>query len=348
MKRRQNHDVWSDADVLSDLNSTGRVKKDVLTDPGIVSDGHLALRVPFEHGSMADVDVLSKRDCLGIPGHDSSLKDNVRSDGSKVVPLKGAIPMRFKFAHRRNRDMSWTLQQVGGTISAVFDSLSLVVAAYDEQEALATTLERVETFLVEHVREWELIIVDDGSSDGTGLLMDQWARSRPNVYALHHERNRGMGAALTTGYGAASKSWVTMLPGDGQIDPYELPKLFALSSEADLVTSLYENRLETPFRRLLSLGLRFLTVLIVGSRAGTEGTYLVRREVLEKLNATSESFLLNLEIPIRAKKGRYRVRTGLIRVTPRKAGVSKAATLGRTFQTFRELFKLRIKLMKKQ
>jgi glycosyltransferase involved in cell wall biosynthesis len=226
----------------------------------------------------------------------------------------------------------------------VIDSLSVVIAAYNEVASLPRCLTRAIEFLGDQVKDWEVIVVDDGSTDGTKELVDELARDHPSVTGLHLARNSGMGAALLAGYGMASKTWVTMLPGDGQIDPYEFPKLFKVADAADVVTSLYENRLENPFRRILSLGLRFLTVLIVGSRAGTEGTYLVRRDVLQELKPSSHSFLLNLEIPIRAKRLGYRVRTARIHVSPRMGGVSKAATLRRTAHTFVELFQLRFQM----
>jgi hypothetical protein len=139
-----------------------------------------------------------------------------------------------------------------------------------------------------------------------------------------------------------------MMPADGQIDAFEFLGFFAVASEADLVTSLYSNRLYSPVRNVLSFGLRILTAVIVGTRARTEGSYMVRRAVLQRLGAQSHSFLLNLEIPIRAKRAGFRVETVYMKVHERVAGSSKAVTLGRVGQTFRELFKLRLKMEKER
>ena len=81
-----------------------------------------------------------------------------------------------------------------------------------------------------------------------------------------------------------------------------------------------------------------------GPRARTEGIYLVRREVLQSLGATSNSFLLNLEIPIRAKRAGYRVKTVFMSVHDRIAGHSKATSFKRIQQTFTELFRLRVRM----
>ena len=225
-------------------------------------------------------------------------------------------------------------------------SLSIVMAAFDEEDALPACVARTLAFLREHIPDGELVIVDDGSKDGTPALIDRLAAEHPEVVARHLARNSGMGAALLDGFAVARKTWVTIMPADGQIDAYELLDFFAAAEDtgADLVTSLYRNREYTPARWALSLGLRALTTAIVGTRARTEGIYMVRRAVLERLGARSHSFLLNLEIPIRAKRGGYRVETIFMNVHERTAGASKATSLARIRQTFTELFKLRVQM----
>jgi glycosyltransferase involved in cell wall biosynthesis len=228
----------------------------------------------------------------------------------------------------------------------MWSSLTVVVPAYNEEDALPPTAERILDFLRAHVTAPELILVDDGSTDTTPQVIDQLAALHPEIRALHLDRNRGMGAALQRGYAEATADWITMLPADGQIDPSSLPAFFTAAREdaADLVTSIYQNRRYPPHRKILSVGLRALTAVIVGTRARTEGTYLVRRDVLERLGARSDSFMLNLEIPIRAKRAGYRVSTIAIDVHDRVAGESKAATPGRIAHTLRELINLRIRL----
>lgn len=223
-------------------------------------------------------------------------------------------------------------------------SLSIVMAAFNEEEALPACVARNLEFLRTQVTDGELIIVDDGSRDGTPALIDALAAEHPEVRAFHLEKNSGMGAALLRGFAEARKTWVTIMPADGQIDPFELADFFAVADDADLITSLYRNRQYSAGRKVLSLGLRTLTAVVVGTRARTEGIYLVRREVLAQLGASSHSFLLNLEIPIRAKRGGYRVKTVFMNVHDRLAGVSKATSARRVVQTFEELFKLRLRM----
>lgn len=218
------------------------------------------------------------------------------------------------------------------------------MAAFNEEEALPVCAERTLAFLDAHVSDGELIIVNDGSSDRTAEVIRELESADPRVVGRHLEQNAGMGAALLDGYGVASKEWIAMMPADGQIDAFEFLEFFKVADDADVVTSLYSNREYTLLRKALSYGLRALTVAVVGTRARTEGSYMVRRSILETLGATSHSFLLNLEIPIRAKRAGYRVATVYMKVHERVAGESKAVNLGRITQTFGELFKLRLRM----
>ena len=230
----------------------------------------------------------------------------------------------------------------------MWPSLTIVMAAFNEEDALPVCAERTLAFLSEHVEDGELIIVNDGSSDSTPAVIRSIELSDSRVRGLHLETNSGMGAALLAGYADATKDWIAMMPADGQIDAYEFCGFFEVAPRADVVTSLYSNRKYTIGRKVLSYGLRILTTAIVGTRARTEGSYMVRRDVLGNLGATSHSFLLNLEIPIRAKRFGYRVETVYMKVHERVAGESKAVNLGRIHQTFRELFALRLRISEEQ
>ncbi|MEE2789504.1 MAG: glycosyltransferase family 2 protein [Myxococcota bacterium] len=223
-------------------------------------------------------------------------------------------------------------------------SLTIVMAAFNEEDALPTCAKQTLEFFNDHVQDGQLIIVNDGSHDGTAEVMTQLERQDDRVVGVHLEQNSGMGAALLAGYARASKAWVAMMPADGQIDAYDFLNFFEVAPESDVVTSLYSNREYSMGRKVLSYGLRALTVTIVGTRARTEGSYMVRRAVLEGLGARSSSFLLNLEIPIRAKRSGYRVSTVYMKVHERVAGQSKAVNARRILHTFRELFKLRVQI----
>ena len=100
--------------------------------------------------------------------------------------------------------------------------LSLVVFAYNEEANVPAVLGRILGWLKTQGGPYELLFVDDGSSDATANMARDVMGSDPACQVLRHERNRGIGAALKTGYSASTLPWVTFLPCDGQIAPEEL------------------------------------------------------------------------------------------------------------------------------
>lgn len=233
--------------------------------------------------------------------------------------------------------------------------LSVVISAYNEEEALPLLFSE----LLEELRGWtslEVIIVNDGSLDQTAEVMETLKGSaelatRPEVRLVlcSLDSNQGMGAALQAGYRLASEPWVTFLPGDGQIAPAMIPPLCdAVKRGARVVTTRYTNRQYTPYRKLLSRGLRGLSRLIIGLHVTSEGMYLIERDLLNAMPLFSDSFMLNLEIPIRAAKAQVAMETVGIEVRPRQGGVSSATQLGRVFSTLLDLIALRWRMSRER
>ena len=228
--------------------------------------------------------------------------------------------------------------------------LSLVIAAYNEEEALPKLIDEI----IQDLRTWEkleLIIVDDGSTDQTASVMQTIAKQHTtsdltdnylSIHLLSLPYNQGMGAALKAGFYMATLPWVTFLPGDGQIEPKMIHKLCDLvDPQTVLVTSQYANREYSFYRHLLSKGLRLITYMIVWVNITSEGMYLIRRDVLQNLSLVSDSFMLNLEIPIRVATAKHKVMIAEIDVRDRLGGVSHATQWKRILSTFKDLVYLR-------
>ena len=103
-----------------------------------------------------------------------------------------------------------------------FRKLSILVAAYNEEDSLHGCVERVLAAPLPPGLEREVLIVDDGSTDGTRQVMEELAAAHPqHVRLLHHERNRGKGAALRTAVGAMSGDLAIIQDADLEYDPNE-------------------------------------------------------------------------------------------------------------------------------
>lgn len=235
--------------------------------------------------------------------------------------------------------------------------LSLVITAYNEEIALPKLFEELLEALG-HWRALEVIIVNDGSRDQTAQVMselkttlrahreaERYRKVRLTLCSL--KKNLGMGAALRVGYSLASEDWVTFLPGDGQIEPSMVTRLCeAVEPRVSAVTTRYTNREYTWYRALLSRGLRHLSALIVGVSVTSEGSYLIKRDTLKQMPLASTSFMLNLEIPIRAAHRGLKLKVVDIEVRARQGGASSATELKRITSTFRDLVALRLRLMR--
>lgn len=219
--------------------------------------------------------------------------------------------------------------------------LSVVVPAYNEVESLKWVVEELVYALNSLVEKWEVLIVDDGSSDGTGDLADLLAKDLPGVSALHHEKNQGHGQALITGFHSCKGDWLTSIPGDGQIDPKDFETFLGQIQEADFITSFYLDRDDGLDRTLLSRGFRGILYLFFGKIPRSEGPRFFKKEVFEAVTLESATFMANLEIVIRAHRAGFRFQEVPVHCRQRVAGETKAATPTTIMKVLWELFQLR-------
>jgi len=112
-------------------------------------------------------------------------------------------------------------------------SLSVILPAHNEEEAIAGTIHQVLDALATWpwITEYEVIVVDDGSQDQTGAILDTIAATHLSIDVIHHRVNQGYGAALVSGFEAATKELVFFMDSDGQFDIHDLGGFFPLMQE---------------------------------------------------------------------------------------------------------------------
>jgi glycosyltransferase involved in cell wall biosynthesis len=225
-------------------------------------------------------------------------------------------------------------------------TLSVVVMAWNEEENVGELLARLGPYLdgkADSIRGWEVIVVDDGSTDATAAVVAEWACREPRIQLAKHGRNLGMGAAIRTGYGAARCDYVTQLPADLQVPPETFDLFLPHIPQFDLVLSVYEDRGDSALRRLLAGGYRAVARLLLGQRADYTGTMMFRRSLLEGLELTSDSFVANLEFPLKALNRGAASTIVTFVPSPRLHGESKVANTRRILLVLGELVKLRLR-----
>jgi glycosyltransferase involved in cell wall biosynthesis len=141
--------------------------------------------------------------------------------------------------------------------------LTVIVPAWNERRRLATTVEEIAAAAGRHLRAFEVVVVDDGSTDGTAAVAAALAARFPFVSVVRHPENLGVGAAYHTGLTLARYSHLTLVPGDNAFHVSGLDAVFALVGSVEMVVTYRANpRARTPLRRLLSrcctLGMRLV------------------------------------------------------------------------------------------
>lgn len=132
-------------------------------------------------------------------------------------------------------------------------SLTVLLPALNERETLGPTIDRLLRALNLSIEDFEIIIVDDGSTDGTGEIADRLASQHPEIRTVHNPRNMGLGYSYLRGIDLASKNFFVYLPADNTWPFRSLVELFGSMGKSDIVTSYATNpEVRAPSRRVVS------------------------------------------------------------------------------------------------
>ncbi|MGC8762817.1 MAG: glycosyltransferase family 2 protein [Acidobacteriota bacterium] len=219
--------------------------------------------------------------------------------------------------------------------------LSLLIPLFNEEANLEPLLDRVEAVMGELGRPYEVVLVDDGSTDGTPRLLEKAASQRPFLKVVFFRRNCGQTAALAAAIEFSSAPILIPLDGDLQNDPADIPKLLGKLEEGYDVVSGWRRDRKDPFltRILPSKIANGLISLISGVKLHDYGCTLkaYRREVLDPADLIGE---MHRFIPILASWKGARVAEVEVTHHPRAAGKSKYG-LGRTFKVVLDLMTIK-------
>jgi dolichol-phosphate mannosyltransferase len=130
--------------------------------------------------------------------------------------------------------------------------LSLVIPAYNEQETIQELLRRVGGALSNIGKPFEVVIIDDGSTDNTPKLLNEAMPSCPWLRVLRMQRNGGQSAAFDAGFKAARGQVIATIDADLQNDPEEIPRLLPMLDGFDMINGWRRDRQDTPMRRMQS------------------------------------------------------------------------------------------------
>jgi len=221
-------------------------------------------------------------------------------------------------------------------------SISVFFPCYNEQDNVVRIVEQALALLEKLNVDFEVIIVDDGSTDDTGRVADEIASRHSKVKVVHHLTNLGYGAALQSGFKAAAKELVFYTDGDGQFDINELPPLLPLMKEYDIVSCYRLNRQENFIRKINGWCWTKLVCWLFNMKVRDIDCAfkLYKREIFDNIKMSSTGALIDAEILAKAIHEGYRLTQIAVHHYPRIAGSQTGANPKVIFRAFKELFKL--------
>ena len=214
--------------------------------------------------------------------------------------------------------------------------LSLVIPLLNEEESLRPLMEQIRGVLATQDRTYEVIFIDDGSTDGSIAVLEDLHNTYPEVKVIQFRRNFGKAAAYTAGFQRARGTYIITMDADLQDDPAEIPNLLAKIEEGyDLVSGWKKKRFDPLGKTLPSKFFNWVTGFVSGIDIHDFncGLKIYRSEVTKDIRVLGE---LHRYIPVLAHMEGYRIGEIPVQHHPRQYGVTKYGW-GRLLKGFLDL-----------
>jgi len=221
-------------------------------------------------------------------------------------------------------------------------SISFVLPAYNEEENIEDAIRQIVSVASSlDLDEYEVIVVDDGSDDRTGEIIDRLAREDPHIKAFHHPTNLGYADALKTGFKNAKMDLIFYTDSDLQFDITEIKNFLPASEDYDIVCGFRIYRFDPLTRLILAWGYNLLarTIFRLRVRDIDCAFKLFRREVFDVIEIRSKKFFVDTEILAKARYHGFRMTEIGVRHYPRTRGRSTVRP-SHVLSTLKELAKM--------
>lgn len=234
----------------------------------------------------------------------------------------------------------------------MIEKISVFFPAYNEEGNIEGVVNKARLVLEKlGLKDWEIIVVNDGSSDKTEEIVKGISKLDSRVKIISHETNRGYGAALKTGFYSSSYSWIAFTDSDGQFDFSEITNFIEKQKEtnADLVIGFYKKRQESKFKIITSKIWEFFVFILFGLRVKDIdcGFKLISKKVIDsipKLESERGAFISS-ELLIKAKKKGFKIVEIPVSHFPRKKGKATGRNIRVIIRSFYDLFRLWFKML---
>lgn len=226
--------------------------------------------------------------------------------------------------------------------------LSVFFPAYNDAGTIASLVIRAVQVASRLTSDFEVIVINDGSADATGDILDELVRQYPQVRAIHHPKNRGYGGALRTGFAAATKELIAYTDGDAQYDPAEFERLWmAMTPDVDFVNG-YKISRSDPWHRIVIGRVYHHTVkLLFRLRVHDVDCdfRLMRRTVFDRVKLERDTGVICLEMMRKVQQAGFRIVEVPVHHYHRTHGRSQFFNVRRLFWTAVDVARLWVQLV---
>jgi glycosyltransferase involved in cell wall biosynthesis len=205
---------------------------------------------------------------------------------------------------------------------APLGTFSLVLPAHNEAENIEPVVRRALEVLPLYFDTFEVIVVNDGSRDQTGEIIDRLAREDSRVRAIHHKKNRGYGGALTSGFEASTGDHVMFMDADRQFDIADIERLYPFISSHEIVAGFRMMRQDELHRRIFAEIFNLVARVLFGVhlRDIDCAFKIFDGDLIRSLQLSSPGALINTEIQAKARRQGAKLQQVGVRHFPRIAG----------------------------
>jgi len=221
-------------------------------------------------------------------------------------------------------------------------SISIMFPLYKDRRTVKKMIFKSQKVLKSLNKKSEIVIVDDGCPEGSGLLAKKISKSFRNIKVIFHKKNLGYGSALKTGFKNCKSQWIFQTDGDAEYDVNDLKKLIKLSNKSDLIITYRFKKKYRTSRIIISWIYNALlrVLFLTNFKDISTGSRLIKKKMLKKIKLKSKSPFIGAELAIKSKYSGLKVSEVGIHTYPRTFGTGSTVSLKNIILTIQEMLKM--------
>lgn len=227
-----------------------------------------------------------------------------------------------------------------------YKSISITFPLYKDKRTVKKMIIDSIRVLKKTKKKYEIIVVDDGCPEKSGLIAKKISKNLRNVKVIFHKKNLGYGAAVKTGLKNCKNEWIFQTDGDAEYDVNDLKKLLKASKNSDLVITYRFKKKYKTSRIIISWIYNIILRLLFKTKFKdiSTGSRLVKNLLIKKIKLTSNSPFIGAELAIKSKYRGFTVKEIGIHTYPRTFGAGSSVSLNNIALTIKDMIKLYFKV----